>query len=281
MRKIYLEPINNSKWNRWCSDCKKATEECVNAHERGENPGITDLYKRKSIKKEYFFNREAPFFGKCAYCETYITDFQHGDVEHFRPKAGITDENDNPVYLKNNDGTAKKDGAGNSVPHPGYYWLAYDWTNLLPSCIKCNEADVINNQKIGKHMRFPVKGVHAQKPEELPGEQPFLINPASTLEADDPENHLQINTDTGLLEPLTERGEMCIKIFGLNLREQLVKDRLRACHEIQNLIFKIITNPGRSDEIKSEISAIKEGKRAYTSASLAALKEMRTLLSDL
>jgi hypothetical protein len=27
---------------------------------------------------------------------------------------------------------------GKSVEHPGYFWLAYHWKNLLPSCAFCN-----------------------------------------------------------------------------------------------------------------------------------------------
>lgn len=59
---------------------------------------------------------EALFFGKCAYCESFFAGTQPVDVEHYRPKAGI-------------DGQTE---------HEGYWWLAMDWNNLLPSCIDCN-----------------------------------------------------------------------------------------------------------------------------------------------
>ncbi|HEU0246381.1 MAG TPA: hypothetical protein VFR38_04775, partial [Gaiellaceae bacterium] len=58
------------------------------------------------------------FGGKCAYCEGAWEGTAPVDVEHWRPKGG---------YVA--DGRLKK---------PGYYWLAAEWLNLLPSCIDCN-----------------------------------------------------------------------------------------------------------------------------------------------
>ncbi|TAX26551.1 endonuclease [Rhizobium leguminosarum] len=55
------------------------------------------------------------FHGKCAYCESRYDINAPVDIEHFRPKGGV-------------EGTK----------HPGYWWLAAEWTNLLPSCIDCN-----------------------------------------------------------------------------------------------------------------------------------------------
>ncbi len=58
---------------------------------------------------------EALFHGKCAYCESRYDLNAPVDIEHFRPKGGVEGTN-----------------------HPGYWWLAAEWTNLLPSCIDCN-----------------------------------------------------------------------------------------------------------------------------------------------
>ena len=46
--------------------------------------------------------------GKCAFCESRITHIAYGDVEHFRPKAGVRQE------------------PGDKLQRPGYYWLAYE-----------------------------------------------------------------------------------------------------------------------------------------------------------
>src|SRR5579872_571430 len=60
---------------------------------------------------------------KCAYCERICK----ADIEHYRPKKAVDEE----------------------AQHPGYYWLCYEWSNLLPSCITCNREG-------SKHNHFPV-----------------------------------------------------------------------------------------------------------------------------
>lgn len=57
---------------------------------------------------------------KCCFCESRVTHISDGDVEHFRPKA---------AWLHEIDGLKK----------PGYFFLAYDWDNLLLSCQACNQ----------------------------------------------------------------------------------------------------------------------------------------------
>lgn len=67
------------------------------------------------------------FHYKCAYCESRI---EKCEVEHYRPKGRV-------------DGSA----------HPGYYWLAYEWENLYPSCESCNktfkEKGVFGDHRLG------------------------------------------------------------------------------------------------------------------------------------
>ena len=70
------------------------------------------VYKSAAVKDAL----ERLFHGKCAYCESFFATTQPVDVEHYRPKGGV----------EGIDG------------HPGYWWLAMVWTNLLPSCIDCN-----------------------------------------------------------------------------------------------------------------------------------------------
>jgi hypothetical protein len=53
---------------------------------------------------------------KCAFCESKRYKPQ---VEHFRPKKKVTGIAGNPL---------------------GYFWLCYEWTNLLPTCKDCNET---------------------------------------------------------------------------------------------------------------------------------------------
>lgn len=282
MRKIVLNPPNTALWRRWRRDCERATEDLLAAVARGGDPIILErLYRRRSIKRTYFIAADGPFFGRCVYCETEITDFQRGDVEHHRPKRAVTDEHDNPVWLKDQTGATVRNEDGEPVPHPGYYWLAYDWRNLLPSCQICNQGTSVAGRKIGKHARFPVEGRHAQSPDEIREERPLLINPASGEEDDDPSKHLTIDTSTGVMGHLTERGRLCIEIFGLNLRGQLVRSRLRACREVRALLVEVITNPAGRSQAREELLAIREGKRPYSLAGRTVLEELRPLFVPL
>jgi hypothetical protein len=274
MRRIQRRPPRSTAWQRWLAACSKATEELARQVARGEKPAITDLYKRKSIKTEYFFAAGPPFYGKCAYCEAPIRDYQHGDVEHFRPKAGITDQDGRRVYLLDGNGEIQIDAAGEPVEHPGYYWLAYEWTNLLPSCIKCNQDDVRQGRRIGKHARFPVEGRHAQKPEELTAEKPVLIHPLSVEKDDEPSRHLMVDTKTGLMAHHTPRGQACIDILGLNVRDQLVDDRRRACLAVEALWARLHRDPAEKAAALREIEAIHRGEKPFTMAQATVLREL-------
>jgi hypothetical protein len=198
-------------------------------------------------------------------------------VEHFRPKAGVTDENGQPVYLLDAQGQVQIGVDGEPLQHPGYHWLAYEWTNLLPTCVKCNQADVREGRRIGKHTRFPVEGRHAQRPEETAQEKPLLINPLSDQEEDDPSHHLVVDTKTGLMGHRTSRGQACIDIFGLNVRDQLVNDRRRACREVEALwarLFHVRRDPAEKAETLKEIEAIHRGERPFTTTQAAVLREL-------
>lgn len=260
MRRIHLQPPTTKEWQRWLLDCKKETQKLQDAIDRGETVTFKDLYKRR---KEFFFGEDSQFYGKCAYCECYLKGFQHGDVEHFRPKGGVTDELDRVIA------------------HPGYYWLAYDWRNLLPSCISCNQATSVNNKKIGKHNRFPVIGSHAQNQAEIVNEQPLLINPASENDDDDPAKHLGIDLTTGLMIPLTERGRMCIEIFGLNVRDRLVEQRHSACREVKSLLIELIHNDSNRQQIIDQLQKIRQEKCSYSLAQNTTLSEQLSKISSI
>ena len=65
--------------------------------------------------------------GKCCYCEVKIPvpyALQH--VEHYRPK------------------TQSRQSRKSKPRFPGYYWLAYDWTNLFLCCHFCNSSNKID-----------------------------------------------------------------------------------------------------------------------------------------
>src|SRR5258705_11060485 len=113
------------EWSELVADARISKKKLIDDFDKDKEIAIDSaLYKRfmKFLIKL--------FQGKCAYCESKIVVNQPGDVEHFRPKGRVVDENFRPIKIRH-----KKKGEMN---HPGYYWLAYEWNNLFPSCIVCN-----------------------------------------------------------------------------------------------------------------------------------------------
>lgn len=205
-----IEPEDDD-WRNWKSRCEAESKKLIEAKKadiRAEIKIDDDLYKE--MKHSFYFNNSGPFFGKCAYCEQTVSNNQNqpGDVEHFRPKGKVCNIDNEVVIVRVGD---------EEVNHPGYYWLAYEWTNLLPSCAACNRRLKVphrSNSYTGKGMRFPVTSEYAVYPGEEAHENCLLINPCAV----DPAKHLEFDKDTGVLNPISKSGDVTEKILGLNQR---------------------------------------------------------------
>ncbi len=150
MRRIRVEQPSHHAWRRWIRACESATRSLVTAVATGGVISFKEkLHRPKTIRRIYFFSRDALFFGKCAYCEGAL-ELIDGDVDHFRPKGAVSDQHGKPITI---DGDEFRE-------HQGYYWLAYDWRNLLPSCKTCNQ--------IYKGSQFPVEGKMRHLPPTCP-----------------------------------------------------------------------------------------------------------------
>jgi uncharacterized protein (TIGR02646 family) len=168
------------------------------------------------------------FHNKCAYCESRYQHVHPMDVEHFRPKSGVM--------------------VNGKLERPGYYWLAGEWTNLLPSCIHCNresyhlQFEEKDPEKSGKANWFPLPSgqKHARAPADVAQETPLLLNPCE----DDPNQHLSFEEDgrvRGLANDGTtpsERGSTSIEVFGL-MRIELVAERKERAILIRSTIRRI------------------------------------------
>lgn len=147
---------------------------------------------------------EKLFHDKCAYCESPTAAPSDWDVEHFRPKKKVAKRPD----------------------HPGYYWLAYEWTNLYPSCQHCNQArsdrprwgDPRPGPTGGKLDQFPLEdeGTRALGPkDDLKREKRLLLDPCE----DQPEDHLRYTVDGQIIAVAGDRkGETSIAVFHLERR---------------------------------------------------------------
>ena len=167
-------------------------------------------YGPDEVKKslEYIYDE------KCSYCESTVKQVASLQVEHYRPKNGVSEDD----------------------THPGYFWLSVEWSNLVLACPSCNGQGAKGN-------KFPVDGsrVASQNPFDAAGnfsthnlradlsphidEKPFLIHP----EIDEPNNHLKF-TAMGQIEGITERGKKTIEICKLD-RDPLLKERQKIINE--------------------------------------------------
>lgn len=202
-----------------------------------------------------------------SYCESAVTN-QPGDIEHYRPKAGLYDENNKPVMMI---------VEGEEIEHPGYYWLAYKWKNLLPSCRDCNSPtkEKTGGVLIGKGNQFPVKSHRAIIPDDHVNEKALILNPMF----DDPSMHIKIDA-LGVLYSDTEEGKTCINIFGLNKKESLIADRKHTYDEVYAkmtlYITELINEGSLKDFLSEEIENIKKGKKPFTIAALQAMRDFKS-----
>jgi len=141
-----------AEWKLLQDRAKIATDAIIEKWEAGRNITSDDFDTTvwRDIKQ---FLMDHVFHKKCAYCETNLAEArQDADAEHFRPKGGVNfkkkPEPGNRKYTRAIVADVSQKPA-EEIAHPGYFWLAYNWKNLLPACRYCNSKD-------GKKNQFPV-----------------------------------------------------------------------------------------------------------------------------
>jgi uncharacterized protein (TIGR02646 family) len=228
------------------------------------------VYKTKSIQEKI----EALFHGKCAYCESQYQALHPVDIEHYRPKGGVI--------------------INGKLETPGYYWLACEWNNLLPSCIDCNRE---RNQKqadgttikTGKANKFPIlaEAKRARQPDKEKFESRLLLDPCR----DHPEKHLEF-TEEGIIRPAvsnagksSRKGDESIKVYGLQRRGLVERRAERALliraqiQRVKELTEDLDQNPGNA-QIEARLQReLKELKR-YLSPEQEYLGMARQLITN-
>jgi hypothetical protein len=190
---------------------------------------VLNALRAYSIDKDTF-NEEIDE-AKCYYCESFSEVVATLQVEHYRPKAKICDENNLEI-----EGTC------------GYYWLGCEWSNLLLACPKCNGSGAKGN-------KFPIKGTRRieENPinyaEDTPiydrsncyadisplkDEDPLLLNP----EVDEIVSRFRFSKD-GEIEGVDDKGKMSVRIYTLD-RHQLNIARFKVKQNFMNNINTII-----------------------------------------
>ena len=169
------------------------------------------VYGSKAVKD----NLKASHAHKCAYCEEHLPPkIAHGHVEHYRPVA----------YSQQVRGGTKFS--------PGYYWLAYDWTNFLLSCHFCNSRKKKNLFPLDN----PAARVRAKG--SIAGEMPSLIKP----DLEDPAPHIDWRKDVPI--GVSPRGIDTIKVLGLDqpAHEERLK-RYREAEALREIVSDLHASP--------------------------------------
>jgi len=190
-------------------------------------------YGDETVKKEL----AEIYHGKCGYCETKLGLEAFPTVDHYRPKKKIKD------YC-----------AGKYISN-GYYWLACEWSNLIPACVKCNtsKSSFFPLENEAERMDAPNQARHefrADSPAFM-AEHPLLIHP----EIDEPERHF-IFLRNGKIRGLTQRGKITIEILDLN-KTSLALARKKRVDAFLNFIEEIIYICVKSNDYSSLKPALK------------------------
>lgn len=200
----------------WLNKTKLALDEIKNAKE--SNIDI-EIEKHYTDIKDLLVNSQN---NHCCYCQHPIPA-KYNDVEHFRPQKA----------------------PANSKDHPGYWWLVYEYRNLMFACPECNRSN--------KQHNFPINAANwDQDYQEYfndsdnymntidQKEQPLLINPLE----DDPEEYFAYIWNVPKLVSIIstkkdpDRSKVSIRQLKLD-REFLKIQRGKLLYRIQSIATRM------------------------------------------
>lgn len=170
---------------------------------------------------------------KCGFCEAVFDANVAGDVEHLRPKGAVVTRS----------GTRLR---------PGYYWLAYEWANLLFACPHCNQYKKRNHYPLADETRR-ARSHH----DSIAGEEPLLIDP----NAEDPRRCITFSGEVPVWSD--QKGATSVRILGLD-RPQLLRDRREHLAHLAgyHATVRLLDDDPRPDAI----AHVAEARRVLTQA---------------
>jgi hypothetical protein len=311
MRAIYFDPnkLNLPEEIRWWSDynakSQTATNEVIVAWEQWlirwqMDPGVEEFshdFKQTIWKDLKCWLYEHVVNRKCAYCESPLElDRYLGDAEHFRPKGQVTNKESGK-----RERVSVKFENGRDLNHPGYFWLAYDWRNLMPVCSACNSGAAKVDQfptdaaclvmvrlsvdEVGKLLAEPrasalFPGLYYLSPVDLDGrERPLLLNPLNPPKGGDPRDHLRFGLAGVVVElDLSLRGKNSIEVLKLD-RGVLTRRRQRAQEEVHRKFYAALQKPGADYArlLREDLASYFSGAEEYSAAALDYLEIIQAL----
>jgi hypothetical protein len=251
-----LDPAQRSWLAKWLVRARRATVDVIAVAERGE----TIVFTSEIWSELKAFLLSNVFHGKCAYCESRVTTTDFGDAEHYRPKGGVTHKiGGKRVFV-----------TVNGRQHPGYYWLAYDWRNILPACGQCNSGS-------GKMNQFPIdparQYIDSPKTGRYPAvldvkESPRLLHPYFH----EPEQYLKFGEDgtvAAAADDVTGLGKASIETYKLD-RGELETTRKDYQEKAWGEFLKSLSN---DTPLSLAMEKYKSGKAPYSLACLHYVKQ--------
>ncbi len=173
---------------------------------------------------------------KCCFCEAKVAHVSHGDVEHFRPKA---------AYRIQTTGKLTK---------PGYYWLAYDFSNLYFSCQICNQKYKENYFPIEDETQRARMHNHNHLVENQ-----LIIDPGREI----PENYLYFEQEVVKPKNNSLKGVETILRTGLD-RKELNDNRMEYLN-ILKILAKVATgNSQDAFDAKAHFKILGQSKSLYS-----------------
>ena len=211
--------IFNEKFNSINKKLRPELNSVLDLISRGQKPKNFKRCRHYTEVKKFL---KCVYQEKCVFCEKKPEKL---DIDHYRPKGGAREFDGEKTYLVADE---------KNELHPGYYWLAYEVTNLLLLCSDCNGGDEC------KHTKFPVSGTRLFKhPEDesqwrvdsgrLLDEKPLLLHPL----VDEPESHIKIDS-SGKAVPVngSKKGAMTINVCNLNRHDLWIDRRKKIIDDI-------------------------------------------------
>jgi hypothetical protein len=249
IRIVPAEPTDQA-WVKWRQGCREACDNLKAAFQAWDGtpenkPKVTSLYggQRASIVRMFYL--------KCAYCEVLLGPGNRaGQLDHYRPKGSVRTARGQPVSVTWHKKPSPR-------PHPGYYWLAYEFTNLVPVCAACNNrTSDLDGSVAGKRDWFPMaKDEYSVTPGGEIAEDPLLLNPWY----DDPTDHMLFAFESGRIVPTSDKGEATVELLGLN-SDALVQARRHACDDVAEKYTRYMQNRVRM--ITTRVAGLRAGLEA-------------------
>ena len=286
------------RWEAWCQQGPDPVTGQRQPFEAGLQQAVWSDLKKWLNDNLYHF--------RCAYCEWPLeTDRYEGDAEHYRPKGRVTWRD--PAGAVHIARCRLPDGT--DVDHPGYFWLAYDWRNLVPVCSACNSG-------LGKVDQFPVGKTHVLHVDEaaagfvagqiparehaleawksprsyfLPParldalETPLLLTPLNPTPEREPGKHLRYGIG-GLVVALdgSELGSKSIEVYQLK-RDKLRIRRQEAQEVLQMKYHSAMQRAGHVaiQDAQAVLARYRSGEPEHATAALDALEELEAMARQL